>query len=323
MKDPYSILGLERGASEEDIKIAYKNLAKKYHPDLNKEKGAEDKFKEISTAYQSIIDGTADQLNNQEVDRTQNDIFEHFIRQSQRSRHRSINPNLEIEITIEFLDACFGVEKNIRYIYLDICEICDKYKKKHGDYKYKKCGECVGTGRMIFKHGLMQVQTTCSNCNATGKVIDCDVCFGNFYHQKSAELLVKIPAGIDIGGVLRAQGRGNSAGTLGKFGDLFIHINISEHPIFKRDGLNIFSVIEVDYLDCILGNIVKASTIHGLVDVDIPECSNASTIVCVRGKGINNGDHYFRLNVDLPKSIDQKEKKILGNLNRYKKSKKN
>lgn len=320
MKDPFSVLGIKSDASEEEVKSAYKNMAKKYHPDVNKEPGAEEKFKDISVAYQSILDGSYKQ---QDVRQTHQDIMDHFMRQAQSMRQRSVNPNLEVEIGIEFLDACFGAEKNIRYSFLDTCDHCEKYREKHGDYKYKKCSQCKGSGRISFSNGMMHVETSCSQCMATGKEVDCNSCGGSFFVKKEAELNVKIPVGVENRAVLRAQGRGNTAGR-GKHGDLFIHIVVGEHPTYQREGLNIYSIIPVDYIDCILGNTVEAATIHGLVKVDIPECSNAETIVCVRGSGIDHkGNHYFRLDVDFPKSIDIKERKILQSLNRYKKSKKN
>ena len=320
MKDPFSVLGVKPDDSEEDIKAAYKKLAKKYHPDVNKEPGAEEKFKDISTAYNSILDGSYKQQN---IRNTNQDIMEHFMRQAQAMRQRSVNPNLEVEIHIEFLDACFGADKNIRYAYLESCDHCEKYREKHGDYKYKKCSQCKGTGRISFTNGSMHVESNCSQCFSTGKEVDCNICGGSFFVRKDAELNVKIPIGIENGAVLRAQGRGNTAGR-GNHGDLFIHIAVGEHPTYQREGLNIFSIIPVDYIDCILGNTVEASTIHGLVRVDIPECSNAETIVRLQGMGIDKkGDHYFRLDVDFPKSIDAKERKILQTLNRHKKSKKN
>lgn len=324
MNDPYSILGLKRGASEADVKSAYKKLAKKYHPDVNKDPGAEDKFKEISVAYQSIVDGTADRVDSRSPFDAQRDIFEHLRRQAERARYQSINPHLEIEIQVEFLDACYGAEKRIHYTYLDSCEKCSEYKKQHGDHKRKSCGNCKGTGRTEIRSGPMVIQSTCSVCFATGKVVDCDLCYGNFYTRKEAELNVKIPIGVEHGAVLRAQGRGNSSGTVGSYGDLFIHILIAEHPEFERNKMNIFSTISVEYIDCILGNTVTGSTINGLVDVKIPECSDKNTVVCVRGSGIaGKGDHYFRLDVSMPKTLDKKERKILENLNRYKKSKVN
>lgn len=324
MKDPYSILGVGRGATEAEVKAAYKKLAKKYHPDINKEAGAEEKFKEASAAYQSIVDGTVNRPNQQDVVQTQAEIFEHFKRQAEKARQQSVNPNLEIEIRIEFLDACFGAEKNVRYSYLEFCKSCDDYRKQNGDYKRKKCPNCGGSGRVEFRSGHMSIQTTCSNCMASGNVVDCDVCYGNFYHKKEAELTIKIPSGIEDGTVLRSTGRGNSYGATGKNGDLYIHVYINEHLEFQREKLDIYSVMKVDYVDCILGNKVQGSTIHGLIDVEIPECSDANTIVRCKGQGIDKrGDHYFRLNVSLPKTIDQKERKILRDLNRYMKSKNN
>ncbi len=322
MKDPYAILGIERGASEAEVKSAYKSLARKYHPDINKEAGAEDKFKDISAAYQSIIDGKYDQSHN--FDQTQVDIFEHFRNQAERTRRRSINPNLEIEIRIEFLDACFGAEKNVRYSFMEFCNSCDDYRKKNGDYKRKKCPNCNGSGKIEFRNGPMVVQTTCSNCIASGSVVDCDVCYGNFYHKKDAELSVKIPIGTEHETVLRATGRGNSSGSSGKHGDLYIHVYINEHIAFQREKLNIYSFLDVDYVDCILGNKVQGGTIHGLVDVEIPECSDIRTVVRCKGQGIDNrGDHFFRLNVSMPKTLDEKERKILKDLNRHMKSKNN
>lgn len=323
MKDPYSILGVGEDASEDEIKSAYRTLAKKYHPDVNKDPDAESKFKEISSAYDAITSGTVNNYRRQDVEDTSEDIFEHF-RKTQSHVRRAVNPNLDVEIEIEFLDACFGAEKNIHYFIMEMCQKCESHKSLHGEYESKKCDSCKGTGKITFKNGPILIQTTCSNCLASGKVIDCDECHGQLYTRRDTEIVIKMPAGINEGTILRATGRGNSRGVAGKYGDLNIYVRIRPHAKFQREDLNIFSILPIDYVDALLGNPIKADTIHGLVDIDIPECSNSNTVVCAKGKGIKKqGDHYFRLDVQFPKMIDKKERKILASLNRYKKTKKN
>jgi molecular chaperone DnaJ len=205
-----------------------------------------------------------------------------------------------------------------------MCGECEAYKQKHGDYALEDCKKCGGSG--VHEHGneYVRVRQTCDSCHGRGKKIKCSTCHGNIFIRKESELAVKIPAGIAEGQILRAFGRGNTKGRTGEYGDLLLHIQITPHPQFDREGNDIYSVIDIDYLDCILGGTIKAGTIHGLADVDIPECSNANTVVMARGYGVKKeGDHYFRLNVKLPKSISAKERKVLGSLNKTKKHKNN
>ena len=324
MKDYYSILGLKKGASDDEVKSAYRNLAKQYHPDVNKSASASDKFKEISEAYTAITNGTADQQNTPFAKNSPfDDHWQDFFRPQPIDFRQNINPNIEAEITIEFLDACFGAEKNVRYAYFDLCIKCEETKTKSGQYNFTACTVCNGTGRSIFKNGFATIQTSCRNCMGQGKKVSCDVCHGSIYIKKDAELLIKFPAGIDDGKVLRASGRGNTKGKSGDHGDLLLHVNIGSHPTYNRQGNDIFSVIEVDYDACILGGEIQASTIHGLAVVNIPECSNNDTVVCASGWGIKKeGDHYFKIVVKMPKSITQKERKILSNLNKLNANKK-
>jgi len=334
MKDYYSILGLKKGASEEDVKASYRKLAKEFHPDVNKSPSAESKFKDISEAYQKILDGTADQ----EIPQATQfggwrspfggNPFDHFkdIAFNFGDQHveNVVNPNLEVAIQIEFLDACFGAEKNIRYSFMDKCDKCAKHKEKHGEYKYKKCHNCNGVGKTIHRNGFITMHSTCQSCRGSGKSVECDECNGNIYVRKNTEIGIKIPVGIDNNKILRVQGKGNYSAEKKTYGDLFFHIDIKPHPVFQRKDNDIYSVLYVEYYDCILGNTVAGNTIHGLVDVPLPECSNNDSVVCLNNLGIKKeGKHYFRIHVKMPKSISEKERKILRNLNKYKKTKNN
>jgi molecular chaperone DnaJ len=330
MKDYYSILGLKKGASQDEVKAAYRKLAKKYHPDINKDPGAETKFKEISEAYQKIVDGEADRPQQPDFGGfphgfrppSPQDIFEELYRRQKATQ--TINPTIEAVIEIEFLEACFGSEKNVRYAQYDICDVCEAHKEKHGDYAYEECGTCGGRGVQVQSNGFVTIQKTCDTCHGKGKKIKCSKCHGNIYVRKESELSIKIPEGIASGQILRAAGRGNTKGRTGEYGDLLLHIEIKPHEKYERDGNDIYSILDVDYLQCILGGKVKASTIHGLADVEIPECSNPNTVVCAKGYGVKKqGDHYFRLNVNFPRSINAKERKILGSLNKSKQHKNN
>lgn len=320
MKDYYAILGIKPDASEADIKTAYRNLAKQYHPDINKSPEAEAKFKEVNEAYTAITNGTADIGRDDPFDDKWNDYF----RPQRGDITQSINPNIEAEIEVEFLDACFGAEKSIHYAYFDLCSKCEDTKKKKGEYNYSTCATCNGTGRRTARNGFMVIQTMCNECMGYGKKVSCDECHGTIFIRKNSEISIKFPVGIDEGKILRASGRGNTKGKPGEFGDLLLYIHVKDHPVYNRAGNDIYSVIEVDYDDCILGNTVQGSTIHGLANVDIPECSNNNTVVCAKKHGIKKeGDHYFRVMVKMPKSISQKERKILSSLNKSKREKKN
>lgn len=325
MKDYYSILGLKKGASEEEVKSAYRKLAKQYHPDINKDPGADSKFKEVAEAYQKISDGEADGPGPQDFPQgfrhpRPDEIFGEFFKRPQFQQ--TIIPNIEAVIEIEFLEACFGAEKNVRYTLFEMCGTCEKHRAKHGDYDFEECSSCGGQGATIQRNGPISIQRMCHACMGNGKRIKCDQCHGNIFIRRDAELSVRIPVGIAEGQVLRAQGRGNTKGKSGEYGDLLLYIQIKPHDQYEREGNDIYSVLDVSYLDLILGGKVKASTIHGLADVDIPECSNPNTVVMARGYGVKKeGDHYFRLNIKFPKSLNAKERNILISLNKVNKRK--
>ncbi len=318
MKNYYSVLGLNQDATEDEVKKRYRDLAKQYHPDVNKDPGSEKKFKDISEAYNKIKDGKA--KNDYSSGGFDVDEFDFFTGRQGYEINRTVNPNIDAEISIEFLDACFGADKKIHYNYFDICDKCFESKEKNNSYNYVKCSKCDGSGRTTVRNGFMVIQTTCGDCMGYGKKISCDSCGGSTYVRKSSEVTIKVPEGINTGKILRVTGKGNCGVKRNSFGDLLLHIIVKPHPVFSRNGLDIFSVIDVDYYNCILGGVIGAGTIHGIASVEIPECSDGNTIVCAKKYGIKKeGDHFFKINVKMPKSISAKERKILQGINKIKK----
>jgi len=320
MKDYYKVLGVKKTDSPEDIKKAYRDLAKKHHPDKNQgDKSSEEKFKEVTEAYDAIRSGKADLRESpQHRHPFGTDWFDLFSQQRQ-PRSYSINPDIDNIFELDFLDACYGSEKIIAYEYKDLCESCDKNKKDKGDYEFKSCINCNGQGRTRMGNSHMTIETVCQACSGSGKMIDCNECGGNIFVTKTAKLSVKFPEGVDKGSILRVVGKGNTRGKFGEFGDMRIHINVIPHPIYNRNKDDIYSTLKIPYYTCILGGKVEAETIHGMIKVTVPPTSKNKTALCVKNHGVKkSGNHYFSIEVVMPDLLDNNEKRILGVLKKYK-----
>ncbi len=317
VKDYYKILGVKRDSSEEDIKKAYRNLAKQYHPDVNKEPGAEDKFKEINEAYDAI----AKRDESEEEEELDFSPFNVFTRGGGFS---GISQNVVIVTELTFLEACLGADKVVEYDRLVACEKCEEHKKNSGKFNVKKCKVCDGKGQIIQKNRFINLSFPCSNCNGTGFSIDCDRCHGVGAVNQNNKLNIKIPAGVTSRNQIRVLGQGNFDYRNSNTGNLFIRLNILHSRDFTRNDLDIFNKTKLNYLDCILGCEIDVNTIHGTYKLTIPQCTKYGDVIKIDNKGINTpdkcGNHYVTVEVEMPSSIDKKTKRILTALkNKYKK----
>ncbi len=332
--DYYETLGVGKNASKEEIKKAYKTLAKKYHPDLNpNNKESEKKFKEINEAYSALSDdtkrenynrfGSADANNFQGFNSNFqgfDEVFESFFdlgggRRGRRSKGRDIK--YEMEIT--FLEACFGVSKEINISKLEQCEKC----KGLGGEGEENCRKCKGTGRLqkSFRtpFGMFAQTTVCDECYGQGKSVKnvCNECKGYGRVKKSRKISVKIPAGVNEGSTLRLSGMGEAGEYGARSGDLFVEIFITPHDIFVRKEDDIYVEMPISFSQAALGDSVKVPTIRGEVNMKIPCGIQSGTILRLKDEGVENvnghgtGDQLVRVQVKTPAKLNAKQKKLM------------
>ncbi len=353
MADYYEKLGLKKGASADEIKRAYKELAKKYHPDVSKETDAEKKFKEINEAYSVLSDSQKKEQYDQYGEEAFKgysqgyqggysgmnfdfeDIFNQFSsfgfsdfedlfggRAGQRRGARKDNgSNIKIDLTLSFEEAAFGTTKEISYERIHRCEKC------HGSGAegiMKKCPTCHGRGVEVRQQrtpfGVFQTQSTCRSCGGSGEIPEkeCTKCNGNGLTALKSQLSVKIPAGINSGNHLRLAGKGHE----GKHGagDLFILIYVQPHEIFKRDEDDIYSEIPLSFSEAALGAIIEVPTLQGKADLKIPAGTQSGTIFKLKGKGIQKlnkegtGDEFIKVIITTPGKLTKKQKELFEQL---------
>jgi len=334
MKDYYDILGVSKGATEEDLKKAYRKLAMKYHPDRNPgNKEAEEKFKEISEAYAILSDpqkrAQYDQFGTTEgfgadfdigdifsrvfgdfFGRGQEDIFGDFFGHRRREEKSRIQrEDIKVRLTIDFMEACFGVKKKIKVRRSKICPHCSGTGAESGGLS--TCPLCGGTGEVSYTAGFMSIRKTCQRCGGTGKIITkkCKECKGKGFIYSDEDLSVRIPAGVDNGDVLRVRDKGNNGG------DLYIYIDIKPHKLFKREGKNIYIKLPISFVQATLGAEVEVPTIHGKEKLSIPPGTQNDETFVLRGKGINAdgvvGNEIVKVFIEVPKKVTKEQKRIL------------
>jgi len=344
-QDYYEILGVSRDATPEDIKKAYRKLAMKYHPDKNpQDKVAEEKFKEISNAYEVLNDqekrkaydarGQAglDDLGFQGFQNT-SDIFSSFGdifadmfggRFYQRQTGPMRGADMRVNLSISFLEAALGTEKQIQIARAETCDACNATGAKSGSTP-QTCPTCKGTGHVsrqgMQEGGFFSVSAPCPTCHGTGKMITepCPVCQGQGALAKPRTLTIKIPAGVDTGSMLRLTGEGEAGERAGPPGDLFVAIHIQPHATFQRDGNNILSKVQISYLQAALGGEVKVPTIHGSAILKIPGGTQSDRVFRLAGQGIKPtggkaGDQLVRVMITVPKTLTQKQEELLKEL---------
>ncbi|MCX8158518.1 MAG: molecular chaperone DnaJ [Candidatus Diapherotrites archaeon] len=328
-KDYYEILGVPKNATQEEIKRAYKDLAKKYHPDLNKSPDAEEKFKEIAEAYSVLSDpqkreqydrfGKAFQstYNYQDIsnfvsDFDFSDIFEDFgfgrtfdfsdvfdfgfDNKKKKTKHRSVGSDVRYNLTIDFEEAVKGVEKEIEIIRRIKCKECYGSGAENG--KLKTCNFCNGQGYITqtkkIPFGTFTTTTKCHNCGGEGKIAEkkCKTCNGEGYIKEIKNIKIKIPEGIDDGDILRVANLGNE-GPDG-YGDLLVAVSVKSHRIFKRDGSDLYLEIPISLSEAILGAEITIPSLTGNVKLKIPDGTKSGTVFKVKGHGIKKINSFSK-----------------------------
>ena len=350
-KDYYETLGINRDASKNELKKAYRELAKKYHPDINKEPGASEKFKEISEAYAVLSDDNKrmqyDNFGYEGIHQryTQNDIFRDmfrdfdfnifrgfggfedifntffggrgFGRREYRGPVSGEDIRHDMEITLE--NAAFGVEKTINVPRTEKCRKCNG----SGAEKTKTCPACHGTGQIknVRTHGYSQFVTitTCSRCRGDGNIIEkeCDECSGKGFVERTRKISVKIPAGADNGTSLRIPGEGYAGVRGGPPGDLYVVIHLKKHSVFKKEGNNIIYELPISFAQAALGDEISVPTLKNNVSLKIPSGTQTHTVFRLKGKGIKNlrgygkGDELVKVITKTPEKLNESQKQLL------------
>jgi molecular chaperone DnaJ len=339
-KDYYKVLGVSRSASADEIKSAYRKLAKQYHPDLNKNSAeAAEKFKEINQAYEVLSDSTQksnyDQYGSSEGPKFNDffsgggggfgdifgDIFSAFGGGS-RGQVYERGEDINIEIAISFEDAAFGETKYVNVNKVEACAHCSGTGAKDGR-EFTTCSQCNGSGRIrttqntIF--GTTVRESMCSTCNSTGKIIreKCSYCNGKGYNKVNKEVSIKIPAGIDDGQVLRFKGKGNAPVRKGENGDLNVRIKVQPHKFLTRRGFDLLLELYLPFTTLILGGEVEIPILKATYKLEIKELTQSGTVVRVKRKGLkylnreSYGDLVITLRSEAPKTLDKKLKEAL------------
>ncbi|MGD1910828.1 MAG: molecular chaperone DnaJ [Rivularia sp. (in: cyanobacteria)] len=354
-RDYYEILGVSRDADKEEMKSAYRRLARKYHPDVNKEPGAEERFKEINRAYEVLSEPETraryDRFGEQGVSGAGAagfqdfgdmggfaDIFESIFSgfaggtgQSQRRRSGPVRgDDLRLDLKLDFREAVVGGEKEIRISHLETCEVCSGSGAKPGT-RPRTCSTCSGSGqvRRVTRtpFGSFTQVSTCPTCNGTGMVIEdkCDACEGKGANQVTKKLKITIPAGVDNGTRLRISNEGDAGTRGGAPGDLYVYLFVNEDEEFQRDGINVLSEIKVSYLQAILGCHLQVNTVDGLVQMTIPPGTQPNTVTKLENRGVprlgnpvSRGDHMITVLIDIPTKITPDERELLEKLAKIK-----
>ncbi|QLY39559.1 molecular chaperone DnaJ [Hujiaoplasma nucleasis] len=349
-RDYYEVLGLDKSASADDIKKAYRKLAKKYHPDVSTEKDAESKFKEVQEAYDVLSDDQKkaqyDQFGHEAPgggfgqggfgggfgDFDFSDIFSSFFgggASRQRSTRNSPRKGSDIRrvMNISFEDSVFGKSEKISIPVYDECHVCHG-SGAESDKDIKTCSQCHGQGTVIVEQqtifGMSRTQTTCPKCGGTGKEIKnkCSNCHGEGVERVTKNVEVKVPAGIDNNQHIRLAGYGNKGQNGGPNGDLYILIKVNPSDIFTRQGDDIIITHPITFSQAALGDEIKVKTPYGDVMLKIPAGTQSDSKFRLRGKGMTNvrtkqkGDQHVIVEVVTPKKLSPEQKKLFEQLSK-------
>jgi molecular chaperone DnaJ len=341
-KDYYEVLGVNRDASDEEIKKAFKKLAMKFHPDRNPDNPkAEDSFKEAKEAYEVLSDeqkrAAYDQYGHAGVDPSMGggagfggfggggfsdafgDIFGDIFGggRNQRSNvYRGADLRYNLEISLE--EAARGTETKIRIPVQSTCETCHGSGARPGTSPVT-CTTCNGHGQVRMQQGFFSVQQTCPKCHGTGKMVKepCPTCHGNGRVKENKTLNVKIPAGVDEGDRIRLSGEGEAGVNGGPTGDLYVVVHLKEHPIFQRDGANLHCEMPISFSAAALGGEIEVPTLDGAAKMKIPAETQTGSVFRLRGKGIKplrsseHGDLMVHVVVETPVRLTEKQKELL------------
>ncbi|MBI2863264.1 MAG: molecular chaperone DnaJ [Chloroflexi bacterium] len=345
-RDYYEVLGVERSAGEDEIKKAFRKLAFKFHPDRNKDDGAEDKFKEINEAYEVLSDAEK-RANYDRFGHSSGqafgqggfegfgpfgglgDIFETFFGGAAGATRRGPQrgTDLRYDLTLDFEEAVFGCDKELELPRVEVCSACKGSRSEPGTQP-AKCTSCNGTGEIrrvqqsIF--GQFVNVTPCSRCGGEGRIIvtPCTTCRGTGKERKVRRIVVSIPAGVDDESQIRLTGEGEAGGRGGPHGNLHVVLHVREHKLFKRQGDDIIYELPVNFAQAALGDEMSVPTVDGEVNLRLPAGSQTGSIFTLRGKGVphlrqtGRGDHHVIARVVTPESLTEEQKKMFHELSK-------
>ena len=341
----YDRLGVSKDASQDEIKRAYRKMSKKYHPDINKEPGAEEKYKEVQEAYGTLSDDQKRAAYDQYGPDGANgfggqggfggfdggagfggfeDIFSSFF-----GGGATRNPNaprqgddLQYRVNLSFEEAIFGAEKEVHYNREATCKTCSGSGAKPGTSPVT-CGRCHGQGVINVDTqtplGMMRRQVTCDVCHGTGQEIKepCQTCHGTGHEKQSHKVSVKIPAGVETGQQIRLAGQGEAGFNGGPYGDLFVIINVNPSDKFTRDGSTIYYTLNISFVQAALGDTVEVPTVHGNVEMTIPAGTQTGKTFRLKGKGAprlrggSQGDQHVTVKIVTPTKLNDAQKEAL------------
>ncbi len=339
-RDYYEVLGVARNASEADVKKAFRRLAMKHHPDRNTgDQGAEAKFKEIKQAYDVLSDpkkrtaydqfghagveagaggfGGPGDFGNGSFQDIFGDVFgDIFGGRGGRRTGRGADLRYDLSLTLE--EAVAGKDVKIRIPTLVECQFCGGSGAKPGT-KPKTCPTCSGTGQVRMQQGFFSIQQTCPNCRGKGHIIEesCPHCRGRGRLQEEKTLSVKVPPGVDTGDRIRLAGEGERGEHGGSAGDLYVQVQVQEHPIFTREGAHLYCEVPIGFVVAALGGEMEVPTLDGKVSLRIPAGTQTGKMFRIRGKGVKpvresvTGDLICRVLVEVPVNLTERQKELL------------
>lgn len=346
-EDFYDLLGVSRDASKDEIKKAYRKLSKKYHPDISDDPNAEEKFKQVSEAYEVLSDdqkrAAYDQYGHASTDPNFGagggfgggfggqgfggggfeDIFDQFFRGGGGRRRRDPNAprqgeDLQYVMDLEFEEAIFGKETKINYNREEECNTCGGNGAKPGTSP-QTCSRCHGSGSVNAERntpfGRVMTQQACPTCGGSGKEIKekCDVCGGEGHTKERHSVKVTVPAGVEDGNQMRLQGQGDAGKNGGPYGDLFVVFRVKASKTFQRRGSEIFYELPLNMVQATLGDEIEVPTVHGKVKFKIPAGTQPETTFRLRGKGAprlrgtGNGDQHITVKIQIPKKLTEEQ----------------
>jgi len=344
-RDYYEVLGVDRGASDEDLKKAYRRLALKFHPDRNPDdrENAEERFKEVSEAYQVLADAERrakyDRFGHAAfedggagfsgfgagfpggLDDILGDLFGDFFGTARARGGRAggrRGDDLQYAVRLSFEEAARGCERKLTFPRHEGCEACGGDGARAGT-RPSACGACRGTGQIRLQQGFFSIAKTCGQCGGRGTVIEapCEACNGTGITRREHSLNVKIPAGVDDGSRLRLRGEGDGGQQGGGRGDLYVLIQVEEHSLFRRDGVDVLCDVPISFVHAALGTEVDVPTLDGKAKVRVPAGTQSGHVFRLKGRGIRelggygSGDQLVRIHVETPRKLSGKQRQLL------------